>query len=472
MNFDFSDDQKLLKEQARKFLTDKCPTKVVRRVLDGNETYADEVWKGIVELGVTGDRRFPKQYGGLGLVAARALRRRRGARPRGGAGAVRLVGRAGDRGDRSSPAREAQKKKWLPAARRRQGDRHASRIAEGPQPPKPRSIRTTFGGGRLNGKKLPVADGDVADLRRRAGQHRRAGRSRRVAGAGRPQAGGRDARSASRPSIPRASTPSSPSTAPPAELLGAEGEGWRTARSGSRSRRGLFAFEQVGGAEAALEMARDYALQRYAFGRADRLVPGDQAQARRHVRQDRAGALQRLLRRLGADRRRRRAAGGGRGGAHHRHRGLLLRRRRRTSRPTAASASPGRSTASSTIAARKLLALVARRACTGLEGPARSRRLESSEERAPRPEDAERKPWTSTTPPKKPQFRKEVRAWLEANADAQERRQAALHRAAPRRARARSRRQGVAGQEGRRRLRAHHLAQGVRRPRRLADPCR
>ena len=54
MNFDFSDDQKLLKEQVRKFLTDKCPTKVVRRVLDGNETHAEEVWKGLVELGVPG----------------------------------------------------------------------------------------------------------------------------------------------------------------------------------------------------------------------------------------------------------------------------------------------------------------------------------------------------------------------------------------------------------------------------------
>ena len=54
MNFDFSDDQKLLKEQVRKFLADKCPTKVVRRVLDGNETHAEEVWKGLVELGVPG----------------------------------------------------------------------------------------------------------------------------------------------------------------------------------------------------------------------------------------------------------------------------------------------------------------------------------------------------------------------------------------------------------------------------------
>src|SRR5258708_19656835 len=65
MNFDFSDDQKLLKEQVRKFLADKCPMKVVRRVLDGNETHADEVWQGLVELGVPGVG-IPEEYGGRG----------------------------------------------------------------------------------------------------------------------------------------------------------------------------------------------------------------------------------------------------------------------------------------------------------------------------------------------------------------------------------------------------------------------
>ena len=66
MNFDFSDDQKLLKEQVRKFLADKCPTKVVRRVLDGNETHAEDVWKGLVDLGVPA-LGIPEEYGGMGL---------------------------------------------------------------------------------------------------------------------------------------------------------------------------------------------------------------------------------------------------------------------------------------------------------------------------------------------------------------------------------------------------------------------
>ena len=34
MNFDFSDDQKSLKDEARKFLAANCPTSRVRKVLD------------------------------------------------------------------------------------------------------------------------------------------------------------------------------------------------------------------------------------------------------------------------------------------------------------------------------------------------------------------------------------------------------------------------------------------------------
>ena len=35
MNFDFSDDQKQLRDETRKYLTEKCPAKAVRVVLDG-----------------------------------------------------------------------------------------------------------------------------------------------------------------------------------------------------------------------------------------------------------------------------------------------------------------------------------------------------------------------------------------------------------------------------------------------------
>jgi acyl-CoA dehydrogenase len=268
MNFDFSDDQKLLKEQVRKFLADKCPTKVVRRVLDGNETHAEEVWKGLVDLGVPGVG-IPEEFGGLGLsplelcVVAEEIGRAAAPVPFDtsvvlATEALKLAGS------------EAQKKKWLPLLA--SGDAIGTlAVAEGPQPPRPRNIRTTFGGGRLNGKKVPVADGEAATfavvLANTGGQNSTMG-DRAV-------------------SLVLVDLKQSPVTAKrvetidparkhaeltfnaaSAELLGAEGEGWGLLERLYDSAAVYFAFAQVGGAEAAMWMARDYALQRQAFGRA------------------------------------------------------------------------------------------------------------------------------------------------------------------------------------------------------------
>jgi acyl-CoA dehydrogenase len=268
MNFDFSDDQKLLKEQVRKFLADKCPTKVVRRVLDGNETHAEEVWKGLVDLGVPAVG-IPEAFGGLGLsplelcVVAEEIGRAAAPVPFDtsvvlATEALKLAGS------------DAQKKKWLPLLASGEAIGTLA-VAEGPQPPRPRNIRTTFGGGRLNGKKVPVADGEAATfavvLANTGGQNSNMG-DRAL-------------------SLVLVDLKQSPVTAKrvetidPArkhaeltfnaaasELLGAEGEGWRLLERLYDSAAVYFAFAQVGGAEAAMWMARDYALQRQAFGRA------------------------------------------------------------------------------------------------------------------------------------------------------------------------------------------------------------
>jgi len=136
MNFDFSDDQKLLKEQVRKFLADKCPTKVVRRVLDGNETHADDVWKGLVDLGVPA-LGIPEEYGGMGLspleVCVVAEEIGRAAAPVPFDSSVVLATEA-----LKLAGSDAQKKKWLPelASGKAIG---TLAIAEGAQPPKPRT---------------------------------------------------------------------------------------------------------------------------------------------------------------------------------------------------------------------------------------------------------------------------------------------------------------------------------------------
>ena len=54
MDFDFSDDQKLLRETVRRYLKDKSSLAVARRVLEGTETHAAEVWSGLAELGALG----------------------------------------------------------------------------------------------------------------------------------------------------------------------------------------------------------------------------------------------------------------------------------------------------------------------------------------------------------------------------------------------------------------------------------
>lgn len=264
MNFDFSDDQKLLKEQVRKFLADRCPTKVVRRVLDGPETHAEDVWKGLVDLGVPA-LGIPEEYGGMGLspleVCVVAEEIGRAAAPVPFDTSVVLATEA-----LKLAGSDAQRKKWLPelASGKAIG---TLAIAEGAQPPKPRNIRTTFGGGRLNGKKLPVTDGEAATfaivLANSGGSGDRAVSLVLVdltqTGVAKKRIETID------PARKHAELTFNDATA---ELLGGEGEGWRLLEKLYDAAAVYFAFAQVGGAEAAMWMARDYALQRQAFGRA------------------------------------------------------------------------------------------------------------------------------------------------------------------------------------------------------------
>ena len=66
MNFDFSDELLQLRDQARRFLTDRCPPAVPRRILDTDEPYAADLWRAIAEMGWTGAA-IPEEYGGVGL---------------------------------------------------------------------------------------------------------------------------------------------------------------------------------------------------------------------------------------------------------------------------------------------------------------------------------------------------------------------------------------------------------------------
>src|SRR5256886_15936361 len=65
MNFDFSDEQKQMRDEARKFLTEKCPPKAVREVLDGKAPYDKALWRGRARKGFLRVA-VPQEIGGAG----------------------------------------------------------------------------------------------------------------------------------------------------------------------------------------------------------------------------------------------------------------------------------------------------------------------------------------------------------------------------------------------------------------------
>ena len=66
MNFEFSDEQNMLREQAQSFLKAECPPQAVRTVLDGDAAFDQSLWQKVVDMGWTATV-IPEEYDGLGL---------------------------------------------------------------------------------------------------------------------------------------------------------------------------------------------------------------------------------------------------------------------------------------------------------------------------------------------------------------------------------------------------------------------
>ncbi len=66
MNFGFSEEQDLLRDQVRKFLDRNCPLDRVREIAATPEGYSPDHWKLLGELGFLG-LILPEEYGGAGL---------------------------------------------------------------------------------------------------------------------------------------------------------------------------------------------------------------------------------------------------------------------------------------------------------------------------------------------------------------------------------------------------------------------
>ncbi len=260
MDFDFSDDQKFLKNEARKFLDGRSPVSVVRGVLnDETKAYDAGLWKAIGEQGWLGAA-IPEAHGGLGLghlelcVIAEELGRCLAPTPFSStvyfvAEALMLAGS------------DAQKAKWLPKIAA--GDVIGCfATVERPGTLTDAQVQARVEGGKLTGVKVPVTDGDVADLA--VVLAREGGKTRlflvELAGAG-------VTREVLQTLDPTRSAARLTFNGAAAEPLGDAGEGLALAQGVLDRAAVLLAFEQIGGADRALEMAKDYAMNRYAFGR-------------------------------------------------------------------------------------------------------------------------------------------------------------------------------------------------------------
>ena len=274
MNFDFSDDQKMLKETAAGFLKEHAPLTLCRAVLESDQSYSADLWKKVAQLGWQGTT-IPEEYGGAGF------------------GRLELAVMAEELGGALAPipfsssvylATEAlllagsdqQKKHYLPklatgdaigtfAFSERVGQNDLARI------------ETKLAGDALTGKKLPVADGDVADFAVVVATSD-AGPTLAIV----DLAGAGVKRTRLESFDPSRSMAAVELSDAPAEPLGKPGEGAAIAARVLDRAAVLMAFEQIGSASRAFDLTKEYTLERYAFGR-----PVASFQAVKHTLADR-----------------------------------------------------------------------------------------------------------------------------------------------------------------------------------------
>jgi alkylation response protein AidB-like acyl-CoA dehydrogenase len=258
MNFDFSEEQKLLQKTARDYLDANCGLGVCRGVLEGGGTHSDALWKGVAEMGWLGAA-VSEDHGGAGFgrleLALIALELGRSLAPIPFGPSVYAVTEA-----LMEFGSDAQKKTYLPrlasgeligtlALNERTGRSGLDRL------------ETTLSGGKISGTKFPVPDGQIAGLAVVVAK-----------GDGGPtlalvelDGSGVSATPIDSidPSRPQSRLVFDGAAAEPLESgVGEDAVSHLLDRAAV-----LTAFEQIGGAERALEVTREFTLGRYAFGR-------------------------------------------------------------------------------------------------------------------------------------------------------------------------------------------------------------
>lgn len=260
VNFEFSDVSQHLRIEARKFLRKECPASRVREAMEGRQGFDAELWSAIARMGWLGAA-IPDAYGGLGLgyeslcVIAEELGRANASVPM--ASSIYMASEF-----LTLFGTEAQRERMLPGTC--SGERIGTfALFEGPGDPNSDSISIRYESGRLTGRKWPVADGACAHYAIVAARDEdlklvlclvdlsSEGVTRTILDSIDPS------RQLAMVEFSRA----------PAEILGIEIDAWASIHVVLDRAAVLIAFEQVGGATVAMEMACEHAKSRNAFGR-------------------------------------------------------------------------------------------------------------------------------------------------------------------------------------------------------------
>jgi alkylation response protein AidB-like acyl-CoA dehydrogenase len=278
MNFDFSEDEKMVSDEAARFLRDNCDNKQARDVLEGKSPYATKVWQGLCEMGLPATA-IPEAYGGAGAghltlcLVAQQLGKHLAPVPF--SSSIYLAAEA-----LMAFGTDAQKEKWLPKLATGEVIGTLAEV-ESRETTTPQSITCTVQSGKLSGKKLIVPDGGIADVAIVLARSGPDSMGLYLADLKDSGVVTEDVAAVD----PTRNTASITFDQVPVEALGS-GDGWQQLQTVYNRAAVLMAFEQLGGAEAALDMAIAYAKERFAFGR-----PIGSFQALKHMMADMYVAL-------------------------------------------------------------------------------------------------------------------------------------------------------------------------------------
>jgi len=272
MNFAFSEEQDMLRDTARRFLDDKVPSEVVRRLMETDTGFDAKLWTDIAAQGWQA-MAIPEEYGGAGFTfMEQAILMEEMGRSLFPVPYLSSIVLGSDL--ILSAGTAAQKRDLLPDVA--SGERRVA-LAHLEESGSWEAAGITMVAKRdgdafvLDGTKTFVIDGHTADtllvvVRTVEGSSGENGISLLVIDATTPGVARRRLETMDM-TRKQAEVTFSGVRVPLAGLLGSEGAGWSALQATLTRAVVALAFEQVGGAQRCLEMSVEYAKQRVQFGR-------------------------------------------------------------------------------------------------------------------------------------------------------------------------------------------------------------